>query len=96
MGIKKIHVPTFEEWLENGKKYRGEFGSYCYEVKAFCSGSKVTTYIFAVFLATQKTLNAFTNTIFCRGYDDYGNIEKLKKWYDDTIKEFNSFWFGNT
>lgn len=92
MEIKKFKHISFEEWLENGKNYKEELGAYCYQINRFCWDDKKSTYLCAVSLSNKNPLNIYTDKIFCRVYDDYGDIKKLKEWYDETIKELNIFW----
>ena len=46
----------------------------------------------AASLADRDPLNIYTPQIFSRSFEDDGDNEKLKEWYETVILEFNKFW----
>lgn len=92
MKIKKFAFPSFEEWVKKGNKVRVELGAYCCEVGAFSWGNNSTTYMLAASLADRNPLNIYTPQIFSRRFEDGGDVEKLKEWYETATQEFNTFW----
>ena len=90
MKIKKFEHITFEEWEKNGKEYTAVLGAYCYNIGPCIWGHGITVYIFSFHI-----YNINTDSIFSKVYDDYndyGDIEKLKEWYNKTIDEFDDYW----
>lgn len=96
MKIKTFDFPTFEEWKNNSFKESSiKLGAYISTIAAvgWTYGTTETTYCFAVSLAHLNPINLFTDKVFSR-YFKYteGDIVGFKKWYEDTICEFNTFW----
>ena len=95
MKIKPFVFPDFEEWV---KKDSTEIvlGAYKCEVGVFAwtAGSCNKTYKFALALSNRNPHNIYTEKLFNKNFEYVGDDEKLKEWYNNTIKEFNVFW-GN-
>lgn len=89
--IKTFRFPAFEEWEKRENNVRVELGAYCCEVRAFSWRNKVTTYMLAASYRDTNPLNIYTAKLFSRLFDDEGDKEKLKNWYETSIKECNEF-----
>lgn len=95
MEIRTFNFPTFEEWKNNSfKEISIKLGAYLSTIAAvsWTYGTKETTYCFAVSLANLNPTNLFTNKVFSRYFKYTEDIASFKKWYEDTIEEFNTFW----
>ena len=84
--IKFKHI-SFEEWLKNGKDYWEKLGAYWYNIRNSGWVDGIPLYCFSFHI-----YSIYTDCIFSKVYHDYGDIEKLKEWYNETIDEFNIFW----
>lgn len=91
MTIKYFNFPSFEEWEKKGNEVSITLGAYCCEVRAYTWSNNGTTYMMAASLADRNPLNIYTPQIFCRRFEDYGNKDKLKEWYETSVSEFNTF-----
>ena len=94
MKIKKFVFPPFEEWLKREDDTEIVVGAYKCQVGVFyrISGSCRKRYMFAVSYANTNPHNIYTEKLFCKIFDYTGDKEELKKWYYETIEEFNTFW----
>lgn len=93
MRINMFNFPTFEEWVKRDKELKIEIGAYRCEIRRFAWSEIETTYMFAVSLSNVNPLNIYTDKLFCKSsFGCANNTEMLKKWYYDTIEEFNTFW----
>lgn len=87
MKIIKFEHISFEEWIKNGKDYSANLGAYWYHIRICGWGNGITGYMFSFHI-----YSIYTDCIFSKVYEDYGDMDKLKEWYDKTIEEFNIFW----
>lgn len=92
MTIKTFAFPSFEGWVKKGSVVRVELGAYCCEIRAYSWGNNSTIYKLAASYVDRNPLNIYSPQIFSRRFEDFGDNEKLKKWYDEVTLEFNSFW----
>ena len=89
--IKHFPIPSFEEWMIK-KDLRIQLGEYYLHIRPDCWGNGHTVYGFAA-AADDNPLNIYSKTIFSKHKEiENGNIEELKKWYEETVKQFKEFW----
>lgn len=94
MKVKKFVFPSFEEWVKREQNTEIVVGAYRCEIGVFFwyANSPSKRYMFAVAYENQNPLNVYTSKVFHKIFDYDGDYEQLKKWYNDTIDEFNVFW----
>lgn len=92
MKVKPFVFPSFEEWVKKGNEVRVELGAYCCEVRPSAWGGGRTIYMLAASLVDRNPLNIYTSKMFSRSFENYGNHEELKTWYETVTLEFNTFW----
>jgi len=90
--IRRLNLPTFEEWKSKNNEVTVELGAYRVEIRPFCWGAGCTKYGFAMSLANCNALNVYTERMFSSIFEHNGDVSKLKQWYDSTVSTFHDFW----
>ena len=92
MKLKRFNIPKFEEWERQNNVAELTLGAYRVEIRAFSWKNDSTLYKFAMSLSNCNALNIYTEKLFCKSFECYGDRENLKKWYNDTVENFHAFW----
>lgn len=90
--IKRLSLPTFEEWNQKNNEVTIELGAYRVEICPFSWGKDYTEYGFAMSLSNCNALNIYTEKLFSGIFEYNGDKDKLKQWYDSTVATFHDFW----
>ena len=92
MKIKQFNLPNFEEWCRCNREIRKNLGAYRVEIRRVAWNNEYTAYEFAVALSNTNACNVFTDRLFNDRFNDYGDDEKLKQWYEKAVRGFHDFW----
>ena len=92
MKVRLFSIPTFNEWVANGKKTECKLGEYTLHIRPFSWSDNSVMYAFGV-AANENPLNVYTKTIyhsyFSCGFED---VEPLREWYEKQVSQFNAYW----
>ena len=92
MKVIQFNIPSFEEWMRCKRDVRKEFGAYRIEIRESFKRAGHIRYMFALSPAKCNGINVYTDRLFSKSFDYYGDNEKLKQWYNNTVTEFHAFW----
>ena len=92
MKFKKWNFPTFEEWDEKGRDYKGSLGEFYCEIKAVSWGNEEANYGVGI-----STSNVPHNFYVDRVVSDYRRLnmsdrESIREWYNTAIKIVQEKW----